>query len=314
MTRYRHKKEKLFENNEYMGAFADVSFDIVGENELGKETLRFDTRIHYYEKGKGVPLLLVHGLGQSLYTWRRSIDFFAENGFCVIAPDMAGFGYSGHPNIYYTVEENALIIGAFLDALGIKKTHIAGFSTGALSALAFAAVQPKRVGRLVLVSPGGPNENYPLGLRLLTTRLAAFYFKHFFTEASAYSILKNGYFDATLLTDDVLAGYYEPYQNKETRETLVRCMLHFDDAPVRAKLKGIKKQTLIFQGLDDRIHTDEVIRSVTMPLQNKRFVRLRNCAHFVHEEKPDKFNEETLAFLTEGGAEESPYPGGPLNT
>jgi hypothetical protein len=49
------------------------------------------------------------------------------------------------------------------------------------------------------------------------------------TEASAYSVLKNGYFDATLLSDDVLAGYYEPYENKETRETLVRCMLHFDD-------------------------------------------------------------------------------------
>jgi pimeloyl-ACP methyl ester carboxylesterase len=102
----------------------------------------------------------------------------------------------------------------------------------------------------------------------------------------------------------VLAGYYEPYENKETRETLVRCMLHFDDTFVRAKLKAIKKQILVFQGLDDRIHTDDVIRSITTPLQNKRFVRLRNCAHFVHEEKPDKFNEETLAFLTENGGTE----------
>lgn len=299
MTRYRRKKEKLFENNEYTGAYADISFDIVSETEMGKEALRFETKLHYYEKGAGEPLLLVHGLGQSLYTWRNNIDFFAENGFCVIAPDMAGFGYSGHLNIYYTVEEYALVIGAFLDAIGVKKAHIAGFSTGALSALAFAAAHPKRVGRLVLVSPGGPNEHYPLSIKMLSTRVGAFFFKHFSGEAAARSVLSECYFDATQLTEDVLAGYYDPFLNKETRETLVRSMLHFDDAHVRSMLKGIKKQVLIFQGLDDRIHTEDVIRQITTPLQHKRFVRLRNCAHFVHEEKSERFNEETLAFLHE---------------
>lgn len=299
MTRYRRKKEKLFENNEYMGAYADISFDIISENEMGKEALRFETKLHYYEKGAGEPLLLIHGIGQSLYTWRHNIDYFAQQGFCVIAPDMAGFGYSGHLNIYYTIEEYALVIRAFLDAIGVKKTHIAGFSTGALSALCFVAAHPKRVGRVVLVSPGGPNPHYPLALKMLSTRLGAFFFKHFSGESAARRVLDEGYFDTTQLTDDVLAGYYDPYQNKETRETLVRSMLHFDDAHVRSLLKGIKKQILIFQGLDDRIHPENVIRTITTPLQHKRFVRLRNCAHFVHEEKADRFNEETLAFLHE---------------
>lgn len=299
MTRYRRRKEKLFENNEYIGAYTDISFDIVSETEMGKETLRFETKMHYYEKGEGEPLLLVHGMGQSLYTWRQNIDFFVKNGFRVIAPDMVGFGYSGHLNIYYTIEENAMVIGAFLDALGIKKTNIVGFSTGALSALEYAAANPKRVNRLVLVSPGGPNDSYPFSLKLLTARLGSFYFKHFLTESTVRSVLSDCYFDATQMTDDVLGGYYEPFKNKETRETLIRCMLHFDDTLVRSKLKGIKKQVLIFQGLDDRIHTDEVIRSITTPLQHKQFVRLRNCAHFVHEEKPDRFNQETLIFITE---------------
>ncbi len=299
MTRYRRKKEKLFENNEYMGAYADISFDIISETDTGKEALRFETKLHYYEKGAGEPLLLIHGIGQSLYTWRQNIDYFAEQGFCVIAPDMAGFGYSGHLNIYYTIEEYAIIIRAFLDAIDVKKTHIIGFSTGALSALCFAAAHPKRVGRMVLVSPGGPNPHYPLSLKLLSTRLGAFFFKHFSGESAVRSVLAEGYFDTTQLTDDVLAGYYDPYQNKQTRETLVRAMLHFDDTYARSVLKGIKKQILIFQGLDDRIHPEDVARAITTPLQHKRFVRLRNCAHFVHEEKADRFNEETLTFLRE---------------
>lgn len=299
MSRYRRKKEKLFENNEYIGAYADISFDIATETEMGSETLRFETKIHYYEKGEGQPLLFVHGMGQSLYTWRENIDFFAENGFRVIAPDMVGFGYSGHLNIYYTIEENALAIGSFLDVLGIKKTHIAGFSTGALSALQFAAANPKKVDKLVLVSPGGPNEQYPLPLKLLTSGIGSFYFKHIFSEATARSVLSECYFDATQLTDNVLAGYYEPLRNKDTRETFVRCMIHYDDTFVKSKLKGINKKTLIFQGTEDRLHNDEIVRSVTSALQHKRYVRIRNCAHFVHEEKPDRFNKETLAFLTE---------------
>ncbi len=299
MSGYRRKKEKLFENNQYIGAYANISFDISTQTEMGPETLRFETKIHYYEKGEGQPLLLLHGIGQSLYTWRENIEFFAENGFRVIVPDMAGFGYSGHANIYYTIEENVLVIDAFLDALSIKKTHIAGFSTGALCALQFAAVNSKKVDRLVLVSPGGPNEHYPMPLRLLTFRIGSFYFRHFFSEASARSVLSECYFDATQLTEEVLAGYCEPLKNKDTREALIRCLIHYDDSFIRSKLKGIKHKTLIFQGTEDRLHNDEIIRSVTSALQHKRYVRIRNCAHFVHEEKSDRFNKETLLFLTQ---------------
>ena len=121
MSRYRRGKKAFFENNEYMGAYADISFDITSENELGRESLRFHTRLHYFEKGEGEPLLLLHGLGQSLYTFRHNIDFLAANGYRVIAPDMPGFGYSGHVNIFYTLEENTLAIRALLDALRITR-------------------------------------------------------------------------------------------------------------------------------------------------------------------------------------------------
>ena len=71
-----------------------------------------------------------YGIGQSLFTWRQNIDFFADCGYRVIAMDLAGCGFSGHPNIYYTVEENAAI-GAFLDAMGIERAISARFPPGA---------------------------------------------------------------------------------------------------------------------------------------------------------------------------------------
>ena len=145
------------------------------------------------DEGEGVPLLLVHGIGQSLYTWRNSIAFFAKNGFRVIAPDLAGFGYSSHPNIYYTVEEQSLVLHALLDKLGIKHACVAAFSTGCLSAVCLAAEYPEMVSRMVFVSPGGPNENYPFTLRMLTTWLGHKLFSLLVSESSIKSLLHDMY-------------------------------------------------------------------------------------------------------------------------
>ena len=53
-------------------------------------------RIHYIEAGTGEPLILVHTVGQSLYTWRRVFNRLSEH-YRVIAPDLLGHGYSDRP-------------------------------------------------------------------------------------------------------------------------------------------------------------------------------------------------------------------------
>ena len=291
------RKKKCFENNKQIGAYINIHFDIIGETELGKESIRFETPVHYIDAGKGEPLLMVHGIGQSLYTWRNSIDFFAEKGYRVLALDLPGFGYSGHPEIYYTVEEYALVIKAFLDALKIKQAHIMAFSTGCLSALCFADKYPARVGRMVLISPGGPNEGYPFRIKFLTTRLGQILFKMIFRETTMYEILSMMYFDATLITEDVLQGYYAPYRCKDVRETLCISLMHFDEGYTLSLLKGIKCDTLIFSGIDDRIHTKDIVRDYAVNIPGAKPICLRHCGHFVHEEKPVIVNRDILQFL-----------------
>jgi len=293
----RRKTEERFNNNEQMGFFTDIFFEISHETNLGPESIKFETKIHYLDKGEGEILLLVHGIGQSLYTWHKSINFFVKHGYRVLAFDMAGFGYSGHPHIDYTVEENTLIIEAFLNSLKIKKVNIIAFSTSCLSAICFVKSQPERVGKLVLISPGGPNEDYPFSLKFLTTWLGHAISRLLITEASIHSILRSLCFDATIITSDVVKEYYAPYHNKDVRNTLAMSITHFDDTYPRSLLKGTKQKTLIFSGADDKIHNEERIKPYTITMPNAKHIRVRNCSHFVHEEKPKKFNEETLAFL-----------------
>ena len=47
----RRKKTIRFKNNEKIGSFADISFDISHETNAGEENLHFETKVHYLEKG-----------------------------------------------------------------------------------------------------------------------------------------------------------------------------------------------------------------------------------------------------------------------
>ncbi len=305
---YKGRVRKIPKYDEYSGSSVDISFDIVNETEMGTESLRFETTIRYISQGKGETLLLVHGIGQSLFTWRQSIGYFADQGYRVIALDLAGCGYSGHPNIYFTVEEQALVIEAFIKALRIKKAHIAAFSTAALSAICFAHAHPQRVNRLVLVSPGGPNENYPFSLRMLTTWLGRTIFMAYLSEATVRRMLSGLFFDATQLRDEVVEGYYRPLRSRDVRETLVMMMTHFDDTYARSLLKSIRHRTLVISGTEDKLHGEDMIRDFALIIPGAEHIRLRNCGHFVQEEKPDRFNEAVRSFLNKQYAWEEEEP------
>jgi pimeloyl-ACP methyl ester carboxylesterase len=288
---------RRFRNGKDVGSYAGVSFEIIGETEFGTEKIYFETDIHYIDIGDGEPVLLVHGIGQSLYTWRQNIDALIKGGFRVIAIDLPGFGYSGHPNIYYTAEEYSVIIKAFMESINLKNAHIAAVSSGCMPAIIFAAANPKRAGKLILVSPGAPNMNYPFGLKILSTWAGSAIFKLHFREASLRSMLRNIYFDATVITPEVMEGYYAPYRNREARETLSLCMKHFSDEHARAVLKDVRSETLIFSGTEDRMHNERTVRLYAGSIANSRHIRVRNCGHLVHEEKYKRFNEELVQFL-----------------
>src|SRR5690348_5273016 len=51
-------------------------------------------RIRYVETGRGTPVVVIHGLGASLYAWRKNLAPIAAAGFRAIAFDLPGFGFS----------------------------------------------------------------------------------------------------------------------------------------------------------------------------------------------------------------------------
>ncbi len=116
--------------------------------------------------GEGPAVLLVHGFPDSRAVWRRQVGPLAEAGFCVIAPDLRGFGASERPEGVdaYRVTELVGDLIELLDEHGIDRAHVVGHDWGAGIAWVLAALLPDRVASLAALSVGHPNASRPRSL------------------------------------------------------------------------------------------------------------------------------------------------------
>ena len=113
-----------------------------------------DIQIYYETQGTGTPLLLINGWGGNLDSWSKEmVDLLAEKHM-VITMDNRGTGRSGKPDYPYTMDLMASDSAAVLDAVGVEKSHVMGFSMGGIITQAFGLNYPDRTLSLVLCGTG----------------------------------------------------------------------------------------------------------------------------------------------------------------
>jgi pimeloyl-ACP methyl ester carboxylesterase len=103
-----------------------------------------DTTVGYAVEGSGTPLLLFHGTTMNRTAWdmvRAAMP--AEYEFVMV--EFPGSGESSMPEAPITVDDLVGQSLAVMDHLGHRRFHVAGYSLGAVAALATAAAAPDRV-------------------------------------------------------------------------------------------------------------------------------------------------------------------------
>ena len=110
-----------------------------------------DIELAYVRRGKGTPLVLLHGFPLDHHLW-DNVSSLLEDKFDLILPDLRGFGESTTVNSPYSMDDYASDIAGLLDKMGIQKAAIVGHSMGGYVALAFARLYPERVSGLALIS------------------------------------------------------------------------------------------------------------------------------------------------------------------
>ncbi len=107
--------------------------------------------IAYERRGKGVPLVLLHGYPLDHSIWEPVLSLL-ENNYDLLLPDLRGFGEFEVVPSNFSMADFASDIAGLMDQLNIKKAAVAGHSMGGYAALAFARAYPERTLGLGLVA------------------------------------------------------------------------------------------------------------------------------------------------------------------
>lgn len=200
---------------------ADVSFDEVRASVPNSAYSHFadidGVRVHYQEKGTGMPLVLIHGLNSSTYTWKDVFEPLAKN-YRVIAVDLKGFGFSGKPDGDYTRRAQATLVAHLLDYLKVEKAWLAGNSMGGEVVLNFALQNPQRVAGLILIDSAGVNVNGSDSLAPAYSRVPFVGPVLIALALTSDKLVRHGleksFYDRAKVTDERVAAYYRPLKTR----------------------------------------------------------------------------------------------------
>lgn len=252
-------------------------------------------RLRYARAGHGRPVVLLHGYGESLVTWRPLFDALSADAD-VIALDLPGAGLSDKVGGSSTPYGLASVILQALDALDAgDSVVIVGHSLGGAVAAA-AANGSSRVGALVLIAPAlsrpavlGPRDGAFLGA--LRRRLAVGYEVARGTFGTVH--------DPWWLREDDGAAAYEPYGDSAYVGALEAVLHDFDfDFLAAPAATPITVPTLVIWGAADPL----VTRGRTVPVVQRgipgaAFTLVARSWHRPHVERPGQVLRLIRSFL-----------------
>ncbi len=138
----------------------------------------------------GPLVLLLHGFPDCSYTWRHQLPALAAAGFHAVAPDLRGYDGSSRPKGVAAYSTNALAadIAGLVTALGAAQADVVAHDWGGAVAWTFAALQPARLKRLVIVNSPHP-ATFLRGLQHNPEQQAASSYMNFLCRPDAEKLL-----------------------------------------------------------------------------------------------------------------------------
>ncbi len=267
--------------------------------EVGQSISTGVVTTNHHDLGSGAPVLLLHGSGPGVSAWanwRLSISALQDR-FRLVAPDLAGFGYSTVPPGYSFTREAWLeqIVG-LLDALELERVDVVGNSFGGSMALALAVHHPQRVRRLVLMgSVGVPFE--------LTEGLDAVW-GYQPSEATMGRLMREVFaYDPALVTDELVRMRYAAANRPGIQQQFAAMFpaprQRWVDAMAlpESAIRAISAPALVIHGRDDKVIPLHNSLTLLDWLDDSRLHVFGRCGHWTQIEHAAAFNELVANFL-----------------
>jgi 2-hydroxymuconate-semialdehyde hydrolase len=258
----------------------------------------FHTNVH--DLGEGAPVLFIHGSGPGVSAWanwRLVLPVLAQTRR-VIAPDMAGFGFTERVSgAAYTMDAWVQQAIDLLDALDIEHADVVGNSFGGALALALAIRAPHRVRRLVLMGSVGVPFAITPGLDAVWGYTPSF--------ANMRRIMDVFAFDRALVTDELAQLRYEASMRPGFQETFGAMFpaprQRWVDAMAspEAAIRALPHETLLIHGREDQVIPLATSLTLSEWIPNSQLHVFGRCGHWTQIEHSARFARLVGDFLNE---------------
>jgi pimeloyl-ACP methyl ester carboxylesterase len=265
-------------------------------------------RLHVRDTGPhdAPTLILLHGFGSSLHTW-EPWALALEGRFRVVRLDLPGAGLTGaDPSGDYSDERGVQILAVLMDRLGIRQATFIGHSMGGRLAWRFAADQPARVDKLVLLAPDGfasPGFEYGKAPEV-TLPVKAMQF--ILPKAMLRMSLEPAYADPARISPELIDRYYDMMLAPQVRPALIARMQQLVLQEPTPWLRRITAPTLLLWGQMDAMIPVANAQDYLRAIRGSRLVVLPALGHLPHEEAPETSLPALRSFLEGPGVSGSP--------
>ncbi|MEE6176745.1 alpha/beta fold hydrolase [Mycobacterium sp. 050134] len=263
------------------------------------------------EAGSGTPVVMLHGGGpgaSGMSNYSRNIDALAER-FRLIVPDLPGYGRSAkgvdHDDPFGYLAD---MVRGLIDELGIDNAHLVGNSYGGAAALRLALDTPHRVGKLVLMGPGGIGTTRGLPTAGLRSLLSYYGGDGPSREKLAAFIRTYLVYDGAAVPDELIDARYRASIDPEVvadpplrRPSGPRALWRMDLTRDR-RLRALPTPTLILWGRDDKVNRPAGGPMLFDLLPNAELVMTSHTGHWMQWERAELFNELIADFLSPDSA------------
>jgi len=291
-------------------------FDAVRRAQPAERFVEIDGRQVYVEQlGAGDAVVLLHGFGESSYSWRKVMPELARS-FRVVAPDLNGFGWTERPRdpLSYTREGQERLVLGLLAALGIARAQFVGHSYGGGLTLFLASRHPERMRSMALIDSSAAS--YADDRRSLLAALRPFddlFLQVALRPRYVRQSLIASVHDPAVVTPEMVRAYLDRLRVEGEGDAYYGLTARLRrpaaaGAPAErpasryVELEKIAVPALVVWGAEDRVVPIEGGRQAARRLPSSEFVTIPGSGHLPMEERPAELLSLLLPFLRRHGA------------
>ena len=264
----------------------------------GFMTTADNRRLAYLDRGRGAPVVFIHGWSLGSAIWSLQTDWLAERGLRAVAYDRRGHAGSDNPADGYDFDTLAADLAAVLDQLDLNDVTLVGHSMGAGEVARYLARHDrKRIARTLLVAPTTPfslkTADNPDGIdRAVYDKIVAT------LEADPPAYLAAGapgFFGRGAEPEMVEWGL--SIARQASVPALVKCLRAFSETDFRADMRAFTMPTLIVYGTGDVPSMAKNAARTAALIAGSRVAPYEGAPHGLFLTDPARFNRDLLEFI-----------------